>query len=96
MNKVFCRLPFFNCEIFSDGNVYVCCNQWCSYYSIGNILNDDLYEIFYGEKINEFISQFIKQDFKYCKINTCIGCEILDDDKSTESFNTYSTCKKKL
>ena len=95
MGKIICRNPFYYCDIGIDGNVYVCCNKWCNFYSIGNILEDDLHEIFYGKKIKELINQFINQDFKYCKTNMCLGAQRVDENSFYKLFNEFSSNKKR-
>ena len=95
MNKIICRNPFYYCDIGIDGNVYVCCNKWCGFYSIGNILQDDLREIFYGEKIRELINQFTTQNFKYCKIDMCMGAKKVDDNSFAKLFDEFSANKKR-
>lgn len=95
MSKILCTNPFSYCDIDLDGNVYVCCNKWCNFYSIGNILEDDLDEIFSGKKIQEFIKQFINQEFKYCRIDTCLGSKTIEDSKFEQLYNEISANKKR-
>lgn len=95
MDKVICTNPFRYCDIDMEGNVYLCCNKWCSFYSVGNILEDDLQEIFYGQKIKEFINQFINQDFKYCRIDMCLGAQKVDDDNFNKLFDKLSCNSKR-
>lgn len=95
MSKIVCRSPFYYCDIGIDGNVYICCNKWCSFYSIGNILYDDLNEIFFGQKIQEFIEQFETQKFKYCRTDICLGAQKVDDNCYQELFNEFSANSKR-
>ena len=96
MSKFFCKNPFQYCDIDIEGNIYVCCNQWCSFYSIGNILEEDFYEIFTeGKKFQEFINQFKNQNFKYCNIDMCLCAEEVDDNNFTKLFNEFSANKKR-
>ncbi|MCR5261663.1 MAG: radical SAM protein [Candidatus Gastranaerophilales bacterium] len=95
MKKIICRNPFFYCDIGLDGNVYACCNKWCNFYSLGNILNDDLTEIFHGEKIQEFIKQFTDQNFKYCRTDICIGSKKIEESAYPRLFQEYLANKKR-
>ncbi len=96
MNKIFCKNPFQYCDIDIEGNIYVCCNKWCSFYSMGNILEEDFSEIFTeGKKFQEFINQFKNQNFKYCNIDMCLCAEEVDDNNFTKLFNEFSANKKR-
>ncbi|MBQ4123367.1 radical SAM protein [bacterium] len=95
MSKIICKNPFYYCDIGIDGNVYVCCNKWCKFYSIGNILQDDFSEIVSGTKLNEFVQQFVNQEFKHCRIDTCMGAQSVDENGYEYLFDEYSQNKKR-
>ena len=46
----FCPAPFQEMEIFSDGSVYVCCPSWNEYYSIGNVFENSVEDVWNSEK----------------------------------------------
>ena len=71
MTKIFCNQPFFYTEINHTGDVRVCCENWCNYYSLGNILETSFYDIIDGQKYKDFLKQFEEQDFKYCNLEIC-------------------------
>lgn len=88
MSKVFCKQPFEYLEINHYGDVRLCCDNWCNRYSIGNILENSLDEIFNGDKYKEFVKQFDEQNFKYCDLNICplkINCT---DEEYEKEYNT--------
>ena len=70
MNKV-CKHPFNSIQIQNTGEVYCCCCYWTDFYSFGNVFEQPFEEIWNGEKAQKFREQFLKQDFKYCKLNEC-------------------------
>ena len=62
----FCTQPFNRIEIFEDGNVYNCCPQFVSYYSIGNIYQTPFDEIWNGEKAIELRRKILNNDYSLC------------------------------
>lgn len=49
--KTFCKLPFSHLKISCEGNVAMCCDQ--PYGVLGNVLEDSIENILYGNKIEE-------------------------------------------
>ena len=70
MSKI-CKHPFNSIQIQNTGEVYCCCCYWTNFYSFGNIFEQSFDEIWNGEKAQKFREQFLKQEFKYCKLNEC-------------------------
>ena len=68
-----CHYPYTSVQINENGDVHCCCHPWCSSYSFGNILKQSFKEIWNGERAQEFRKQFITDNYKYCKLDTCIN-----------------------
>ncbi len=70
---MFCTLPFEELEIHIDGNVYTCCPSWNNYYSIGNINNQNLEEIWNSEKARELREKVLNNDYSLCNKERCFS-----------------------
>lgn len=68
-----CHYPYTSIQINENGDVHCCCHPWCSSYSFGNILKEDFAEIWNGKRAQEFRRQFLEDNYKYCKLDTCIN-----------------------
>lgn len=89
MSKIFCQEPFQYCEIYENGDVYVCCDVWCGFYPIGNIFEESLYDIWHstnkGRKA-KFIQQFIDQNFEHCHPDICLHQKPCSDESFEKLF----------
>lgn len=65
-----CELPFNDIEIQFNGNVYICCPGW-NPASIGNLLEQDLKEIWNSDKANLIRQTMLDGSYKYCNSTTC-------------------------
>jgi len=62
----FCRLPFDSLQIDADGDVQLCDCQLHMPYTIGNIYQDTLENIWSGEDAKRIRQSIIDEDFTYC------------------------------
>lgn len=62
----FCRLPFDSLQIDEDGDVQLCDCQLHMPYTIGNIYQDTLENIWLSEDANRIRQSVIDEDFTYC------------------------------
>lgn len=69
-NENICNLPFGDVEIQANGNVYMCCPGW-NPASIGNLLEEDMYSIWNGEKAKVVRESITNGSYKYCNAKTC-------------------------
>lgn len=67
----FCPAPFQEMEIFSDGSVYVCCPSWNEYYSIGNVFENGVEEVWNSEKAIDLRQRILNNDYSLCKADKC-------------------------
>ena len=65
-----CNLPFSDVEIQANGNVYMCCPGW-NPASIGNLLEEDMYAIWNGEKAKIVRQSITDGSYRYCNAKTC-------------------------
>ena len=74
----FCRIPFDTLQIDEDGDVQLCDCQIHMPYTIGNIYQDTLQNIWLGEAANRVRQSVIDEDFTYCNW-ACSYLSILPD-----------------
>lgn len=67
----YCPSPFQDVEIFSDGNVYLCCPSWNEYYSVGNIFEHTFEEVWNSEKAIRLREKILNHDYSLCKKDRC-------------------------
>lgn len=53
-DKIACPSPFYMLAINSNGDVSSCNDDWGHWHGLGNVNEDTLYNIWYGEKLKEF------------------------------------------
>ena len=82
-NKI-CKIPFTECEISVNGNVYPCCPAYCNKYSFGNIYEQTLEEIWNGDKAKFFREKIKNKDYSLCNIENCASFKF-DDNIATEN-----------
>ena len=96
MSKIFCSMPYYYSIINGNGDVYLCCDDWCNYYSIGNVLTDDFDAIFNGEKIQKFLEQFKNQKFEYCNLNKCTTAKQVSDEEYNKLLGEWGSNKSRI
>lgn len=69
-SEYICDMPFYYLEIDSVGNARVCCASW-NPAIIGNVLKEDIVDIWHGEKINIIRNSIIDGSYKYCNHAVC-------------------------
>lgn len=62
----FCSQPFFNAEIYENGDVYNCCPHFQKYIPLGNIFNQPFDEIWNGKRAKEIRQSLLNGDFSVC------------------------------
>lgn len=67
----FCPVPFQEIEIFSDGSVFTCCPSWNEYYSIGNVFESSVEEIWNSDKVVQLRRRILHDDYSLCKKDKC-------------------------
>ena len=67
----FCPVPFQEIEIFSDGSVFACCPSWNEYYSIGNVFESNVEEIWNSDKVVQLRRRILNNDYSLCKKDKC-------------------------
>ncbi len=78
----FCPKPFESIAVHQDGSVWFCCSYWLPY-SIGNLYENTLEEIWNGERAELIRQSILDQSFRYCNHNVC--GDISDDTLLPES-----------
>ena len=79
-------------EVDMHGKAWLCCPSWLPY-SIGNVLESSLEEIWNGEKAKKLRSQIFTGDWKYCQHEFCplISGDHLPNLKDTQTPPTSTT-----
>lgn len=96
MSKIFCKQIYEYIEINHIGDVRMCCEHWCSGYTIGNILENSLDEILAGEKYKTFAKQFEEQNFTYCDLNVCPLKVSCSDEEYDKKYNECTSRTSKI
>lgn len=68
----FCTKPFEEIEIHNTGEVYVCCPNWNEFYSIGNIFENSVEEVWNSKKAIELREKIINKDYSLCDEKSCL------------------------
>jgi len=63
---MFCPNPFTRMEIKADGSVYCCCEGWLPK-PLGNVLDENLLQIWNGPAAREIRSSILDESFRHCK-----------------------------
>ena len=66
-----CQVPYTTLNIHENGDVYLCCDAWVRFHSVGNIFENTFEEIWNGEKARDFRKQFCDDKYKYCDFSIC-------------------------
>ena len=67
-----CLNPFTRLEITLNGSCYFCCPSYVKNEEpIGNIFNQSVEEIWYGEKATEFRKSVLDDSYSKCNLNVC-------------------------
>lgn len=80
----FCPKPFESITVHEDGSVWFCCAWWLPY-TIGNLYENTLEEIWNGERAETIRQSILDQTFNYCYHNVC--GDISDDRLLPESMS---------
>jgi len=86
--KRMCFYPFENIEINQKGEVYTCCPTWINEYSIGNVFEQNLDEIWNGEKARKLRKSVIDGDYSFCSKEYCVY--VSGNFKNSENSEKYS------
>ena len=68
----FCTKPFEEIEIHNTGEVYVCCPNWNNFYSIGNIFENSVEEVWNSERAIELRKKIMNKDYSLCDKKSCL------------------------
>ena len=86
--KAFCTRPFEEIEIHHTGEVYTCCPNWNNFYSIGNIYEHTIDEVWNSEKAQDLRKRILNNDYSLCDVNACSYCR---QSLFLSPFNTKCT-----
>lgn len=76
--RVACTMPFTTLAIRSNGDVSPCCIDWSGGTNIGNILEEDLQDIWNGERLYEFRKMQLEN--RKAENMSCRNCEFYKND----------------
>lgn len=66
-----CAIPFFSIEYTYWGQAYLCCPAYCREYSIGDIKQLTLEDLWHGEKAEYFRQRLLEGDYSLCDLDRC-------------------------
>lgn len=67
-----CPHPFFRCEIAPNGEVTPCCPVYCGKYAFGTLQEENLEQIWRGERAEFFRKHILANDYSLCDLNYCM------------------------
>lgn len=79
--RVACPMPFTTLAIRSDGAVSPCCVDWVGGTNLGNILNENIQDIWNGEGMYQFRKMQLEN--RRCENPSCRNCELVQNDYYT-------------
>ena len=82
-----CYLPFYKMLVDWNGDLLLCDNNWKKDVVFGNVNKDNLKEIWYGDKINNYRNTLLKNR----NIKPCMNCSVngIFEDRGKESVKLY-------
>lgn len=83
-----CPFPFYSFVINPDGEVTVCCADWRRGISVGNAYDENVCDIWHGDKYRKFLSGMIKTG-RTKNHDTCATCEYPKFD-AVDNLDSYS------
>ena len=72
-NQKFCQNPWNCLELNNDGKCFFCNPCFSNFNMIGNIFEDDIDEIWNGEKAQKFRQDVLEKKYTYCNYDNCNG-----------------------
>jgi len=95
-DRIVCPEPFKTLAINFNGEVSVCCVDWAMATVVGNVKNENLVEIWNGEKLGAF--RKLQLDGKRNELTSCANCQYIQglnilsdlDDYTDELKNIYN------
>lgn len=79
--RIACPMPFTTLAVRSDGAVSPCCVDWVGGTNLGNILTEDIQEIWNGEAMYQFRKMQLEN--RRCENPSCRNCELVQNDYYT-------------
>ncbi len=68
-----CNYPMFKIFMDYNGDCLLCSNDWAKKKVIGNTKNDNIYDIWTNEKVNQVRKKLLNNDRNF---NPCISCDV--------------------
>lgn len=68
-----CSLPYFELNIWSDGNVVMCCDDWNAEEKMGNAMTSSVKELWSNEKFKKV--RKLHQEGRAGELSTCSKCD---------------------
>lgn len=92
--KLFCNIPLRRISIDNDGNIWpACCPDWVEF-PYGNIMNNDINEIFNSENAQKFKHSVIDGSLRHCDWNWCPHISDAKSGIKNEHVKSYDFKKK--
>ena len=83
-----CKVPFECLELHGRGNVYPCCPDFLKdNISAGNIVSQNLEEIWNGKMLTELRQRILKGDYSMCNREICCCYEPCSEDEIPVDYN---------
>ena len=71
--KLSCPLPMYMMSISSDGTTNVCCAEWGNFHNLGNVMDDNIFNLWNNDKRREF--QIMHLEGRLSENAACKDCQ---------------------
>ena len=75
-NRLVCAEPFEGLAINFNGSASVCCVDWAHETSVGNVVNESLFNIWNGQRLRDF--RLMHLEGKRSELSACASCHYLE------------------
>ena len=69
--RAYCDRPWYEVQVFAEGDVMCCCPPWVDHYALGNLLHEDFDDIWTGERVEAFRESMRDRSFRFCNEKSC-------------------------
>lgn len=77
-DKLYCKNPWNCLELNNDGKCFFCNPCFSNFHLIGNIFENDINEIWNGEKAQQYRQDILDKKYTYCNYDNCNGNKVAE------------------
>lgn len=88
-----CKMPFENCLLSSNGEVFPCCAHWTNNFAFGNFFEESFDAIWHSKRAQEFRARILRGDYSLCNNREFCKCYSYDFLVDIDSIDTSPKVK---